>query len=89
MEGCHSDGNPSNNRLSNLRWDTRSANYDDARRHGTAAIGDRNAGTKLTSLDRARASEMRRHGLLLREIASEFGISQQHASFIVKDVPHG
>lgn len=33
-EGCHGDGVPSNNRLENLRWDTRSANTLDAYRHG-------------------------------------------------------
>lgn len=35
-EGCHYDGNPSNNRLDNLRWDTRAGNHADAVRHGTA-----------------------------------------------------
>lgn len=34
MEGCHSDGNPANNHLSNLRWDTRSGNVQDTLRHG-------------------------------------------------------
>lgn len=34
MEGCHNDGNPANNWLSNLRWDTRSNNRHDAVRHG-------------------------------------------------------
>jgi hypothetical protein len=35
MECCHNDGNPSNNHLDNLRWDTRSANNLDRIRHGT------------------------------------------------------
>lgn len=35
MEGCHNDGCPSNNRLDNLRWDTRSENHRDKRIHGT------------------------------------------------------
>lgn len=34
-EGCHNDGNPANNHLSNLRWDTRSENVLDMVRHGT------------------------------------------------------
>ncbi|UOE45960.1 NUMOD4 motif-containing HNH endonuclease [Agromyces larvae] len=34
-EGCHNDGNPANNRLENLRWDTPSANHRDKREHGT------------------------------------------------------
>lgn len=35
MECCHGDGDPDNNRLSNLRWDTHRANMLDAVRHGT------------------------------------------------------
>lgn len=34
-ECCHHDGDASNDRLENLRWDTRSANHLDAVRHGT------------------------------------------------------
>lgn len=36
MECCHNDGNPQNNRLENLRWDTKTNNGADTRRHGTA-----------------------------------------------------
>lgn len=35
LECCHNDGNPTNNELSNLRWDTRSNNNLDRVRHGT------------------------------------------------------
>lgn len=35
MEACHENGNPSDNRLSNLRWDTKSENSKDRVRHGT------------------------------------------------------
>lgn len=34
LEGCHGDGDRTNNALSNLRWDTRSANQSDVVRHG-------------------------------------------------------
>lgn len=34
MECCHSDGNKTNNRLSNLRWDTPANNYRDTVAHG-------------------------------------------------------
>ena len=34
MEVCHGNGNPADNRLSNLRYDTRSANSIDRTRHG-------------------------------------------------------
>lgn len=33
-DGCHNDGDPSNNHLDNLRWDSRSANVRDTVRHG-------------------------------------------------------
>lgn len=35
MQGCHNDGNPGNNSLANLRWDTPSANQLDSVAHGT------------------------------------------------------
>lgn len=35
METCHGDGNPANNRVENLRWDTHSENTKDRVRHGT------------------------------------------------------
>jgi hypothetical protein len=35
MEACHNNGDPSDNRVTNLRWDTRSNNTLDAVRHGT------------------------------------------------------
>lgn len=40
-EGCHNDGNPSNNHRSNLRWDTRSANQYDRVKHGTHHMANR------------------------------------------------
>ncbi len=35
MEACHNDGDSTNDRLSNLRWDTSSSNSLDAVEHGT------------------------------------------------------
>jgi len=35
LECCHNDGHPGNNALSNLRYDTKSANARDRRRHGS------------------------------------------------------
>lgn len=34
QEACHRDGNPTDDRLANLRWDTRSGNMQDTVRHG-------------------------------------------------------
>jgi hypothetical protein len=35
LEVCHNNGDPTDNRLENLRYDTRSANHLDKQRHGT------------------------------------------------------
>lgn len=35
MNACHNDGNPSNNRVENLRWDTQQGNLADRKIHGT------------------------------------------------------
>lgn len=35
MLACHNNGDPSDNRLANLRWDTQSENMYDKRKHGT------------------------------------------------------
>lgn len=48
MEGCHNDGNPKNNRLDNLRWDTPVGNATDRVAHGTHAIGAQNPRAKIT-----------------------------------------
>lgn len=41
MEGCHNSGNTEDNHLTNLRWDTRSANHLDKNKHGTMLRGER------------------------------------------------
>lgn len=46
---CHGNGNPQDNRLYNLRWDTPKANSNDARLHGTGNQGFRNPNARLTT----------------------------------------
>lgn len=48
MECCHDDGNVSNNRLDNLRWDTAVNNQSDRLRHGTDCRGEKNPNVVLT-----------------------------------------
>ncbi len=42
MQACHNDGNPENNKLDNLRWDTPKGNNQDKYKHGTAMVGKKN-----------------------------------------------
>lgn len=50
-EGCHNDGDPTNNRLENLRWDTHAANMADMATHQTRAVGERCGASKLSNAD--------------------------------------
>ena len=44
---AHADGNPANNRLTNLRWASAAENIADRTAHGRTRIGDENGGAKL------------------------------------------
>ena len=46
-EACHCNGNPADNRVSNLRWDTKLENERDKLRHGTRPFGERSGTAKL------------------------------------------
>jgi hypothetical protein len=80
---CHNDGNPRNNALSNLRWDTRLANMQDQLRHGTRLFGSQKKGSKLTE----HAVKDIRHRVLKgetqRSLAREYGVSEIVVSFAV------
>lgn len=90
-EGCHGDGNPANNTLGNLRWDTTSANRRDAMRHGTwgpppprARRGEQNGTARLTE---SAVRDIRRRwvaGEHQHVLAAAYGISQSHVSRIVR-----
>jgi hypothetical protein len=76
---CHGDGNPANNHLPNLRWDTPARNEADKRLHGTALLGERHHSAKLTETQvRAIRSDSRPQEI----IAAEYGIKQPHVSDI-------
>lgn len=48
MEVCHNNGVPTDNRVANLRYDTKSANMLDQRRHGVLRQGEKHGCAKLT-----------------------------------------
>ncbi len=74
MEGCHNNGNPTDNHLENLRWDTALNNMKDKDRHGTMLRGSRLPFSKLTEADIPRIFKMRVKGMTLAEIAEKFGV---------------
>lgn len=76
MLGCHNDGNPLNNKIENLRWDTHHGNMQDRLRHGMYARGEHHPMAKLTN---AEAHELRLSGLSARAAAARYGISKTQA----------
>ncbi len=79
MECCHNDGDPTNNNLSNLRWDTRKANSADRKKHGTDIEGTKN---KMAKLDDDKVREMRR----LREEGWSFSRLARYYQVDIKTV---
>jgi hypothetical protein len=81
FEGCHFDGDPSNNAVKNLRWDTHLNNMKDIQRHGRHFTpfglkkGEENHTTKIdaAAVHYIRASPQRRG--VLAELARKYGIS--------------
>lgn len=72
-EACHNDGNPANNTLNNLRWDTHSNNIRDIKYHGS--------GYKLRP-DDVRGIRRLAGVRTQRQIAAKFGCSQAMVSLI-------
>ena len=71
-EVCHYDGNPSNNAVTNLRWDTSAANYQDRKRHGTTN----------STLSELNIMAIRKDSRLHKEIALDYGVCRSHISKI-------
>ncbi len=82
MEGCHGDGNPANNHLANLRWDTRRNNIKDTRRHGRLNHGSRNGKAILTEDHVRQIRLLQKGGAKGADIARAFNTSPQTVSFI-------
>lgn len=85
IHACHSDGNPLNNNLSNLRWDTASNNAFDKNKHDTMLRGEKNFLAKLT---REKVLYIRKHYRRLsnglsnaRELAKELGVARQTITY--------
>lgn len=85
-QGCHNDGDRSNNRLANLRWDTPSGNNLDKVRHGTFNPRPGEA-SNLAKLTEPQVREIRARyaagGVSHRALAGEYGVSKSAIGLIV------
>ena len=82
LEACHADGDPTNNALSNLRWDTRKENAADRTLHGNTKRGVDHARSKLTE---EAVRIIRSSDEPYRLLAKRFGITEPY----VGDVKRG
>lgn len=81
-EGCHNDGNPANNRLENLRWDTHRGNMQDTFRHGTDTSGGRHPLAKLSRREAQEILKLIGEGWKHTDLARRFGVSITTISYV-------
>jgi hypothetical protein len=84
MEVCHEDGKPTNNHLSNLRYDTQEANVADRIRHGTNACGARHGRAKLNDATVLFIRQLVSDGVAQNEVAGYFKLARTTVSSIVR-----
>lgn len=79
--GCHNNSIRTDNRPSNLRWDTHHGNMQDRKRMGMYLRGEYHPMAKLSDAD---ARAMRQSGLSAGKAAARYGISKTQAHRILK-----
>ncbi len=75
MEGCHNDGDPWNNDVKNLRWDTPKNNQADRVKHGTTFRGSAIPWSKLKEADIPIIRERLKQGERSWVVAKDYGVS--------------
>lgn len=83
MEGCHGNGDRSDNRLDNLRWDTCKANQQDAVEHGTKPKGASHYNAKLTESDVRAIRAMHKARVPYKKIAEQFSVTLANIKTII------
>ncbi|MHB8084294.1 MAG: NUMOD4 domain-containing protein [Dehalococcoidia bacterium] len=82
-EGCHNDGIPTHNCLFNLRWGTKSDNYQDRHAHGTHNMGTKNGRAKLSDGQVREIRKLYCEGYSQSQIGRLFSLTQASISSIV------
>jgi hypothetical protein len=83
MEACHNNGDTADNRLVNLRWDTKQANVADKLKHGTQPAGSLSANATLTADDVIAVYLLAAAGHKQEDIGAILGVGQNTISGIL------
>ena len=81
MEAAHNDNDPTNNKVSNLRWDTRSGNHQDKHKFGTFPVGEKASRSILTE-DQVRQIMFFKGTISQAQLAENHGVCPQTISAI-------
>lgn len=81
---CHCDGDRSNNRLDNLRWDTTQGNNDDTLKYGTRLFGSKSTNHLLDEIDVLMMRFLLTLKLSIRQIRTLFNVSYSCVKHIEK-----
>lgn len=85
MECCHKDGDPTNNRLDNLRYDTHAENMRDREKHGTDNAGSRHGLSKLVEREvLAIRLEYTRGGTTYKRLGIKYGVDEHTVGLIIR-----
>ena len=84
LECCHADGNPANNAITNLRWDTHQANMQDLKAHGHSPDGEKSHFAKLTAQDVIDIRTLYTQGVTQTALATRYGVNQTCISLITR-----
>jgi hypothetical protein len=75
MEASHCDGDKTNNRLTNLVWESRLDNERRKKQHGTRPCGEANWAHKVMAQQVLEARELRASGAKLDQLAIKYGVT--------------